>query len=155
MHQSRLNAIYQHMKARCYNPNHTSYKNYGGRGITICEEWLNQESLIIGRRVTKGWLAFQNWAYSNGYKDNLTIDRIDNDKGYSPDNCRWVSVKTQSNNRSTNHFVIYKNRKQTLTQWCEEFNLPWATIQVRLNRLHWTVEKTFETPIKRYKKKED
>lgn len=85
--KSRLYRIWGAMKTRCYNPKFQYFKNYGGRGIIICKEWLND------------FQAFYKWAMSHGYRDGLSIDRIDNDKGYSPDNCRWVTMKEQRHNR--------------------------------------------------------
>lgn len=114
---SRLNRIYYCMRTRCLNPNFKEFKHYGGRGISICKEWINPEVVALGRygRATKGWLAFKNWAILNGYKDSLTLDRIDNNKGYSPDNCRWVTMKTQCNNTRRNHSVTYKGKTQSLS----------------------------------------
>lgn len=145
---TRLNYIFSAMKKRCYDPNCKSFKDYGGRGITICDEWKNQErTTIIGtkaRNVTKGFVAFKEWALVNGYADNLTIDRIDVDKGYSPENCRWVTVKEQQNNTRKNLLVTYKGQTKTLPQWCEEFGLNYFRTRNRIFNYGWTVEKAFE-----------
>ena len=85
--KDRLYIIWTGMKQRCYNHSHKNYTDYGGRGITVCDEWLHDFS------------AFQKWAMAHGYADDLTIDRIDNDKGYSPDNCRWDTIKEQRKNQ--------------------------------------------------------
>ena len=142
MSSERLQNIYVNLKQRCYNPKSTFYKNYGGRGITVCDEWLNSE--MYDGRSTKGWIAFKNWALSNGYADNLTIDRIDNSKGYCPENCHWVTMRTQQNNRRSNRLITYKGKTQSLANWCRELNLNYGTIKCRIRR-NWTIEKAFET----------
>ena len=126
------------MKDRCYNPNNKQYKDYGGRGINICAEWQTPHS-------HKGGRAFKKWALENGYAENLTIDRIDCNKGYSPENCRWVSKKMQSNNKRNNRIISYKGKTQTLAQWCEELELDYDVIEHRLIRNNWVAEKAFET----------
>ena len=127
MARDRLQNIFLHMKDRCYNPNFKEYKHYGGRGITICDEWQTPYSW-------KGGRAFKKWALENGYADNLTLDRIDVNKGYSPDNCRWVSMKTQQNNKRNNRLITYNGKTQTIALWCEELKLPFSTVKNRLNR---------------------
>lgn len=88
---------------------------------------------------------FQRWAYAHGYKEGMSLDRIDNTKDYSPDNCRWVNAKVQANNKSNNHYLTYKGRTQTLMQWSEELGINYGTLKSRINRSHWSVEKAFET----------
>lgn len=131
---TRLYYIWSCMKQRCYNENHKQYKDYGQRGIKICNEWHE-------------FINFYNWAINNDYQDNLTIDRINNNDNYEPDNCRWVNMKIQSNNRRSNHIIEYKNEKHTLKEWCDILKLNYKTIQTRINSLKWDAEKAFETPI--------
>lgn len=105
---TRLYNIFRGMKKRCYNKNCKDFYKYGGRGITVCDEWKDS------------FQAFYDWSIANGYFDNLTIDRIDNNKGYSPDNCRWVDIKTQSNNTRKNVFLTYNGETMTLAEWGEK-----------------------------------
>lgn len=95
--RTRLYRIYYKMKERCYKPSNDNYKYYGALGITICDEWLND------------FRTFADWALANGYKDNLTIDRKDNSKGYSPDNCRWITIQAQQKNRRKRGTVYGSN----------------------------------------------
>lgn len=147
---TRLNSVFRNMKRRCYNPRNKQFKDYGGRGIKLCDEWNNREIVNLGRsgRFTKGWLAFQEWALTHGYDDSLTIDRLDNDKDYSPDNCRWVSKKAQQNNKRNNFYITYKGKKQTLAQWCEELHLNYNTTYYRLSVMHLSVEEAFNRPLR-------
>lgn len=107
----RIRNIWQNMKNRCYNKATKSYPSYGGRGILICDEWLNN------------YEAFLEWSRANGYQDSLTIDRINNDIGYNPDNCRWVTHKENCNNRSDCIYVTYNGDTKTIQQWSEILNL--------------------------------
>lgn len=94
----------KYMKQRCYYPNNRNYKNYGGRGIKICAEWLEDKN------------KFVKWAFENGYKEGLSIDRIDVNGDYSPQNCRWVDRYAQANNTRTNTYIYYNGEKYTITQ---------------------------------------
>lgn len=129
---SRLIKIYYAMKTRCYNPNHDHYKDYGGRGIKICDEWLNSP-----------WKFYQ-WALHNGYAKGLSIDRIDHEKGYFPENCRWATQKEQCNNTRKNILLEYKGQTKTLAQWCDVLNLKYSRIYHRLFVGGWTTEQAFE-----------
>lgn len=133
---TRLYAIWSNMKRRCQNRNNPSYKWYGAIGTTVCEEWRDFE-------------PFYKWAMANGYRDDFTIDRIDNSKGYSPDNCRWATAKEQSNNKRNNCLIEYNGKTQTISQWAEEYGLMYATLRDRLNRYHWDIEKALTTPTRR------
>lgn len=136
----RLYNIWIDMKRRCYNKNRKAYKNYGGRGIIICDEWKNN------------FMSFYNWAIENGYDDKLTIDRIDNNGNYEPNNCRWATLKQQANNTSHNHVVEYKGKKYTLSELAKEYDLNYVLVKSRI-RNNWDIEKIIKTPSMRYKVK--
>lgn len=136
---TRLNKIYQGMKNRCYLKTSTSYNRYGGRGITICEEWLGEH----------GFINFYNWATENGYKDNLTIDRIDNKGNYSPENCRWVTLLEQQNNTRLNRWFEYKGEKLTLSQITRKYNINISTFCHRLRRYNGDVDRCINEPIRK------
>lgn len=113
---NRLHCLYKDMKARCYNKNSPSYKNYGARGITVCDEWKND------------FMSFYNWAMTNGYDENKTrkeqtLDRINNNENYNPKNCRWVNFRKQANNTRKNVFLKYKNTTKTIAQWSRIFKM--------------------------------
>lgn len=124
---TRLYHIWCSMKGRCYRPSALEYDNYGGRDIKVCEEWQTFE-------------PFMKWALSNGYSDNLTIDRIKNDEGYCPKNCRWVGYKEQANNRRNNRMITAFGETLTLSQWSEKLSINSSTIRGRLAR-GWDAEK--------------
>src|SRR5690606_32173246 len=95
------------MKARCFSEKNRSYKHYGGRGITMCDEWRDD------------FMTFHNWCISSGYKKGLSIDRIDNNGNYEPDNCRWSTQKEQQRNRRSNRLVTYKGESKPISEWCD------------------------------------
>ena len=128
---TRIYNVYHKMIDRTINPNDKSYKDYGGRGIKICDEWLND------------FVSFYNWSIANGYKDGLTIDRIDVNGGYNPQNCRWATPKDQANNRRSNVNITYKGQTQTMMQWAELLNINYITLWKRIKQYHWSIERAF------------
>lgn len=132
--RTRLYRIWNGMVARCVNPNERIYDYYGGRGITVCDEWRKFES-------------FRDWALSHGYTDSLSIDRIDVNGNYEPNNCRWATAKEQHNNQRSNRLLTAFGKTQTLQQWADELNVNRRTICYRLNR-GWSLEDALTTPVK-------
>lgn len=138
---TRLYKIYKGMKSRCYgdyDKNHM--KNYKNRGITICDEWLNN------------WLAFKQWAYSNGYTDVLTIERIDNNKGYSPDNCKWITKEEQATNRRTNLYITINDETHTMAEWCRINNINRNTACKRIEAYGWDPVLAVTKPTRKFEK---
>ena len=140
----RLKQIYSDMKTRCYNSNSRHFKWYGARGITICSEWLNSERTYTngrGRPPTKGWIAFESWARANGYSDDLTLDRIDVNKGYYPDNCRWTTMKEQENNKTKGvRHITYKGQTKNIVEWSKELNIPYSSLWIKLLHNNWNLD---------------
>lgn len=132
---TRLYRTWQSMKRRCCNPNAAFYKDYGGRGIKVCKEWLHD------------FEAFHNWAINNGYTDELTIDRIDENGDYCPGNCRWATQKQQANNKRNTVRLTWNGETKTLGEWSELVGIPKATIKNRI-KLGWSIERALTTPTK-------
>lgn len=130
--ESRLYTIWAGIKNRCYCKTASNYKYYGGRGITVCDEWLHD------------FQAFYDWAMANGYDDSLTIDRIDVNGNYEPSNCRWITQKAQMNNYSRNRLITYNGKTQTMSQWADELGIKYDTLESRLNRLKWSIERAMK-----------
>lgn len=136
MSETRLNNILYGMKQRCYNRNSQRYSDYGGRGITVCPEWLGEHGLE----------NFAKWALENGYADNLSIDRIDNDKGYSPDNCKWSTSKEQANNKRDTKKYKYNGEFHTLSEWADIIGLNYHMLKARVRNYGYTIKEAIETP---------
>ena len=122
------------MNRRCTDTKQASYQRYGVRGIKVCKEWQHD------------FHAFKKWALENGYAKGLTIDRKDNNGGYSPENCRWVTNEEQSNNRRSNRIVTLKGQTGTLAETCKTFGLDYGLVNGRIQK-GWTVNKALSTPL--------
>lgn len=122
---------YLSMMARCYVKTNNRYEIYGGRGIEVCPEWHNVEN-------------FAKWCEESNYQKGLTLDRINTDRNYEPDNCRWATVREQANNRRNNRRIEYNGEVHTLAEWARILNLNPGTLQYRLGKLGWSVERAFK-----------
>lgn len=129
---SRIYRTWHHMLERCNNPSTRNYVGYGGRGIEVCAEWHTFE-------------GFYKWAIKNGYTDKLTIDRIDNDGNYCPQNCRFISPAMQAGNKRTNRTIVANGCSHTVAQWARKMDIPYFTLLSRLNR-GWDDERAVMTP---------
>ena len=136
MSNTRLYRCYRDMINRCNGKKLRDKANYFDRGITYCKEWNTFE-------------GFRDWALSHGYRDDLTLDRIDVNGDYSPDNCRWITRKEQNNNTRSNHYITFKGQTMTVAQWAEKLGINKNTLYNRLDNLKWSVEKALNEPVRR------
>lgn len=134
---NRIKSIYLKMLDRCNNILAKDYKWYGAKGITVCDEWKND------------YFAFEKWSLENGYQDNLSIDRINSDGNYEPNNCRWVNMIIQQNNKKNNKKYVYKNKMMTIPEICRLENLNVHTISSRMKTGKYTIYEAINVPIKR------
>lgn len=144
MSKTRVYKTYSGIKERCLNPNSKKYPDYGGRGITLSKEWDSFEK-------------FHQWSIENGYDEELTLDRIDVNGNYEPNNCRWVDMKIQSNNKRNNRYVEYNGITKTLAEWAEHFGIKRVTLASRLDRQGLSFEEAISKEVKigGHKKKKD
>lgn len=129
-----LHKIWRSMIGRCYCKTQPAYNAYGGRGIKICDSWLHD------------YVCFRNWAIANGYSNMLTLDRIDNNGDYSPNNCRFATRKEQARNRRSSKFITFRGRTQTQAAWAEELGMKQETISYR-TRKGWPAAKILFRPL--------
>jgi hypothetical protein len=128
---------WKNMKTRCFDSSNHAYKNYGGRGITVCDRWKD---------------SFENFYADMGERpEGQSIDRIDNNKGYSPENCRWATTKEQSQNKRTNVMITFNEKTQCLTAWAADLQISIKCLRSRLYRSKWSIEKSLTTPLKQIK----
>lgn len=129
---TRLYRTWNHMKSRCYNKNVKHYNDYGGRGIAVCDEWKDD------------FMSFYNWAMANGYDDTLTIDCIDVNGNYEPNNCRWADKKQQSRNRRNVKQITIDDKTHCLSEWCEILGLNSSTVRTRIYSYDWDVKRALD-----------
>lgn len=142
----RIYKTYQRMKLRCYWKGYDSYENYGGRGIKVCDEWLDKET---------GFMTFYEWATKNGFyyeKQNgkyngCTLDRIDTNGNYEPNNCRFVNRKVQNNNKRDNILYTINDKTQSLRAWCVDYEKPYMAVYLRIKRRGWDYMKALTEPL--------
>lgn len=132
--QTNLYSVWNNMRQRCDNPKHKSFYAYGGRGIKVCPEW-------------EYFINFKNWATNNGYSEGLTLDRINNNGDYSPDNCHWVPIIEQCNNRRTNLYITWNGETKTIAQWARMLGIDSHLLWSRIHTYHMPVEQAFTMPV--------
>ena len=138
-YDNKLYGVWQTMKARCFRQNCHKYKDYGARNVTVCDEWKND------------FKAFNDWAFANGYKEGLSIERIDNDGNYEPSNCKWITKEAQAKNKRSNVFIEFNNERHCLAEWARLLNINYKLLHQRLKN-GWSIEKAFLTPLQTIKK---
>ena len=129
-----LYGIWTHMKSRCYNPKTPDYRNYGARGITVCDEWKND------------FVEFLYWALKHGWQMGLTIERVDYDRGYAPDNCTWIPMGEQSKNRRTVRRITHNGETHTISEWAKIVGINRRTLERRLSSSTYSVERALTEP---------
>ena len=137
--KTRLYGIWLGMRDRCNNPKNYAYERYGGRGVSICEDW------------NLDFFSFRQWALQNGYNDELSIERIDVNGNYEPSNCRWATAQEQADNKTCNILITIGDRTQNLQQWCDEYGIKRSTVNTRVRLCGWDYERAITTPIRSHK----
>lgn len=138
---TRIYGIYAKMKKRCYSENDKRYKDYGGRGIVICSEWLGEH----------GFENFYKWSVEHGYDDSLTIERINNDGNYEPSNCRWATYREQNRNKRNNIVITMNGQTKILKDWCIELGMDYQSVKMRIHK-GWNAERALTEPIRHIKR---
>ena len=136
MSGTRIYRTWRDMLNRCNGLKKRDKENYHDRGITYCKEWARFEN-------------FYAWAMANGYRDDLTIDRIDVNGNYEPNNCRWATRVEQNNNSRQNHYITYKGETHTMKQWADILGINYKTLKSRIDCYHWSIEDAFTIRILR------
>lgn len=137
---SRLYRIWHDMLARCENSHCPNFDYYGGRGVSVCEEWHD-------------FANFMQWAERTGYQENLTLDRIDVNEGYNPVNCRWATMCEQARNRRNNANITYHGVTRCLSDWAATLGINVETLQKRIHRYGWDIVRAFTTPVRQWHKR--
>lgn len=132
---TKLYKVWQAMISRCENPDNCSFDNYGATGIKVCDEWHDVE-------------IFCEWAERLGYRDGLTLERIDNSLGYNPDNCIWADRYVQNNNTSRNHMLTFHGKTMSMAQWSRELGISYCALKSRITKRGWSVERALTTKVK-------
>lgn len=140
MRKTRLYGVWNNMRRRCYEPTTKSFKDYGGRGIKVCDEWLEPE-------------AFFDWAKASGYAEGLTIERIDVNGNYEPSNCKWITKAEQARNKTNSFMVEIDGESKCLHQWCDEMGIDYHLVYARMKRLGWDAKKALTTPPRKLQKR--